>query len=76
MLDARGIGGPTLTKLAAAYDRLAAQRLRALPDMAGDETRIAIDEAVAQALGLPDFGILRELLSREPIVCVTMDRLL
>ena len=44
--------------------------------MAGDQTRIAIDNAIARTLDLPDFGPLRELLAREPIVCVTMDRLL
>jgi hypothetical protein len=44
--------------------------------MEADGTRIAIDEALADALGLPDFGILRQMLAREPIVCVSMDRLL
>jgi hypothetical protein len=76
VLDVRGIGGRRLTELATAYDRLASQGLRPLPDMEGDATRIAIDEAVAETLGLPDLGILRQLLSREPIVCVSMGRLL
>jgi len=40
-----------------------------------DQTRAIIDKAVAQALGLPDISILRTLLSREPILCLTLSRL-
>ena len=76
VLDVRAISEGSLARLATAYDRLATQGLASLPGMEADGTRIAIDEALADALGLPDFGILRQMLAREPIVCVSMDRLL
>ena len=38
--------------------------------MAADPTRKRIDAAIADALELPDFGVLRELLAREPVVCL------
>jgi len=38
--------------------------------MAADPVRARIDQAVSQALGLPDFSILREMLAREPVVCL------
>jgi hypothetical protein len=76
VLDVAALDKERLGKLAQAYDRLATAGLDALPAINGDGTRRAIDDIVAEVLGLPDFGILRELLSREPIICITMDRLL
>jgi hypothetical protein len=35
-----------------------------------------LDEKVAGILGLPDLAPLRELLAREPIICLTADRLM
>lgn len=63
-------------KLADAFDNLKAKQLLPFPHMANDPTRAAIDKAVANALGLPDFSLLRELLAREPIVCLSLDHLL
>jgi hypothetical protein len=54
--------------LAAAYDRLAQEPLRPFPELAEDPVRCSIDEAVSQALGLPDFTRLRKLLADEPIL--------
>jgi len=76
VLDLPHLSAKQRKALARAYDEFADANLLALPLMAGDQTRIAIDDAIAKALDLPDFGPLRELLAREPIVCVTMDRLL
>ena len=76
VLDIPRLSAKQRKALARAYDEFADANLLALPLMAGDQTRIAIDNAIAKALGLPDFGPLRELLAREPIICVTMDRLL
>lgn len=56
--------------LAAAYDRLCQQPLLPFPQMANDPVRAEIDAAIATALGLPDFSVLRQLLSREPVVCL------
>jgi hypothetical protein len=36
--------------------------------MASDPVRAEIDKVVAEALGLPDFSVLRTLLAREPII--------
>ena len=62
--------GPSLNALAASYDRLCDQGLRALPEMAQDAWRAEIDSAVAAALKLADFSTLRVLLAREPVVCL------
>lgn len=52
------------------YDRLAQATLRPFPEMEQDPIRQEVDATVAQALGLPDLTILRELLAREPVVCL------
>lgn len=73
VLDIRQLSEEQLCKLAAAYDEVCHETLRPLPQMAEDETRAKIDAAIADALGLPDFSILRKMLAREPVVC--MERL-
>lgn len=75
VLDVSSIGARNRGKLAQAFDKLADKPLLPFPDMGDDPVRAAIDESVASALGLPDFSILRHLLSREPILCLSMDRL-
>ena len=75
VLDVEGIGVRVTTKLAEAFDQLAERALLPFSHMANDPVRAAIDEAIASALGLPDFSILRQLLAREPILCLSMDRL-
>lgn len=76
VLDVHNLNARAKRKLAQAFDQLASQSLRPFPEMANDPTREAIDRAVADALDLPDFSILREMLAREPIICLTRDRLL
>jgi len=75
VLDVSTIGARNRGKLAQAFERLAERPLLPLPEMATDPVRAEIDAAVASALGLPDFGILRQLLAREPIICLSLDRL-
>ena len=70
VLDVTGISKEQKQSLAFAYDQVCNQSLLPFPQMAQDPTRKAIDDAVAQALGLPDFSILRELLAQEPVVCL------
>ena len=70
VLNVAGISEGQRQALALAYDQLGIQSLLPFPQMAQDPTRKAIDAAVAQALGLPDFSILRELLAQEPVVCL------
>ena len=76
VLDVFGIGARARKKLAQAFDALADRALLPLPEMANDPVRAAMDESIASALGLPDFSVLRQLLAREPITCLSMDRLI
>lgn len=76
VLDVRRLAPEAITGLARAFDRLAEQGLCPFPEMSSDPVRAEIDQAIAQALGLPEFGIVRELLANEPVVCVSLDRLL
>jgi len=68
--DFRVIQPDQLARLAAAFDELAGLELQPFPEMAQDAVRAGLDAAVADALSLPDFTILREMLAREPIVCL------
>jgi hypothetical protein len=74
-LDFSTINTKVRKELVHAFDSLGKDLLLPFPNMNCDPTRAAIDEAVASALHLPDFSIVRDLLAREPIVCLTMDRL-
>jgi hypothetical protein len=69
-LDVTALSAVQVDALVGAYDRLCREPLLPFPQMAQDPVRKAIDEAIAQALGLPDYNVLRDLLAREPIVCV------
>jgi hypothetical protein len=70
VLDVASLTKKQVKKLAAAYDEIATQRLEPFPYMATDKARAAIDAAIADALGLPDFSVLRALLAQEPVVCL------
>jgi hypothetical protein len=70
VLDVRALTQEQLQMLAAAYDRVCCSEIQPLPHMANDEVRAEIDAAIAQALNLPDFSILRTMLAREPVVCM------
>ncbi|MBI3895394.1 MAG: hypothetical protein HY313_05640 [Acidobacteria bacterium] len=75
VLDVWKIGAKRRQKLVAAFDELSSKPLLPFPEMADDPVRAEIDGAIASALGLPDFSILRQLLAREPILCLSMKRL-
>jgi hypothetical protein len=75
VLDIRAIGTRKRGELAKAYDKMSRLELAPLPYMATDAVRAALDEKVAQILGLTDLAPLRELLAREPVMCLTLDRL-
>lgn len=76
VLDVRKIREQQLKRLAGAYDGLAGKNVRPLLEMDIDPVRAAMDKAIAQALHLPDLSSLRELLAREPVICLALDRLL
>ncbi|MCU0496833.1 MAG: hypothetical protein MUF87_05725 [Anaerolineae bacterium] len=68
VLDLRSLSETQLDQFAAAYDRLMQEDLKPFPQIDRDPVRAAIDHAIAQALDLPDFSILRKMLAREPVV--------
>lgn len=70
VLDLAGLSAAQLAQLAGAYDQVCREELRPFPEMAADPVRARIDGAVARALGLPDFAVLRRLLAQEPVVCL------
>ncbi len=73
VLDVRALSAEQLTTLAEAYDRVCEQPLQPFPQMADDEVRAEIDAAIAKALNLPDYSMIRTMLGREPVV--SMQRL-
>jgi hypothetical protein len=70
VLDIRSLNDDQMATLAHLYDKLAEKELLPLPQMATDVVRAEIDKAFADVLKLPDFSILRTMLSREPVVCM------
>ena len=76
VLDVWSLSAANLNRLARTYDQVADNSLLTLAEIDCDTTRRAIDEALGEVLGLPDLSILRDLLSREPIVRLSLERLL
>jgi hypothetical protein len=69
-LDLSSLLEDQLNILSEAYDEVAGQPLLTFPEMDRDPARTRIDTAIAEALGLPDFSVLREILAREPVICL------
>ena len=70
LLNLRRLTPMQLGALARGYDRLRRKELLPFPRMAGDPTRIEVDRTISRVLGLPDLSPLREMLAREPFVCL------
>ncbi len=70
VLAVHGLQDEARRKLADAFDRLGDRTVLPFPLMAHDPVREGIDRAVGEVLGLPDQAALRELLGREPVVCL------
>ncbi|HRX71094.1 MAG TPA: hypothetical protein P5329_07965, partial [Candidatus Competibacteraceae bacterium] len=66
VLDVRALSDAQAARLAAAYDALCDRELQALAKLNIDPVRQAIDEALCQALNLPDLKPVREMLAQEP----------
>jgi hypothetical protein len=75
VLDVTGLDAGQRAALRDAFDQLADATLQPFSELEHDPIRAAMDEAVADALGLPDFSILRELLAREPGISASLDPL-
>ena len=70
VLNVEKLEASQLAILVAAYDANVADDLQALPHMESDAVRAALDTALSTALGWPDLSPLREMLAREPVVCL------
>jgi hypothetical protein len=70
VLSVGGLKAKQLTSLSKTYDNLCNKEILPFPHMAHDPVRKAIDEAISNTLGLPDIAVLREMLAREPVVCL------
>jgi hypothetical protein len=71
ILDVRMLEERKLQELSNAFDNLAMHELKPFSEIGTDSTRARIDEVITSVLDLPDISILRTLLSREPILCLT-----
>jgi hypothetical protein len=70
VLDIHALSQKQRSSLAQAYDQLSQEVIMPFPHMANDPTRQRIDNAIADILKLPHLSILREMLAREPVVCL------
>ena len=70
VLDVLALNEGQLDALNQAYERLAHQDLQPFKKIDQDPVRREIDKAICDVLGLPDVSSLRNLLAREPIVCL------
>jgi hypothetical protein len=75
-LDVLHLRPPQIARLARAYDKLANSNLDRLAALDADPVRLALDQAVSEAVGIPDIADLRRMLASEPVVSLTLDRLL
>ncbi len=66
VLDVRNLTKTQLQKLAIHFDKLSIQSLLPLAQLDVDPVRKQIDAAVCEALDVPTFAVIRELLVREP----------
>jgi len=72
VLDISHLTGEQLSKLAALFDELSSSNLKQMRFISNDPVRIAIDDAFSRTLNIPDVSPLRELLSNEPLICLTL----
>ena len=70
VLDLKSLSPAQVTYLVAGFDRLSAKPLGHIPEIATDPVRAEIDALFSKALHLPDLAVLREMLAREPVICL------
>ena len=68
ILDVRELSQEQLDAFDALFDEVAGYKFLRLPEMGEDAARAALDNGLAEILGLPDLGALRRLLASEPVV--------
>lgn len=57
-------------QLVSTYDNLSKQPLLTLPQMDHDPVRAEIDNCIVKVFETADFSVIRDMLSREPIICL------
>jgi hypothetical protein len=67
-LDVQSLPKDELHILAESYDQLCSEEMRPFPDVSQDLIRQKIDDALTDALHLPNISVLTESLAREPIM--------
>ncbi|OGP64311.1 MAG: hypothetical protein A2169_11075 [Deltaproteobacteria bacterium RBG_13_47_9] len=75
-LDITHLTEQQLSQVTDLFDSVSNLSLGQLESMSGDRVRIAIDEAFSRILGIPDLTPLRELLTFEPSICMSLDRIM
>ena len=68
VLDLRRLSTSQVQNLSRLFDSLATAEFERLPRMAHCPARRALDDGIAQILGLPDLSTLRDLLASEPVI--------
>lgn len=66
VLDVRSLSPKQLAALEIHYDSLSSEELQPLARLKTDSVRCKIDDAISNALRIPDLTFIRELLEREP----------
>ena len=69
ILDPRQLSSSQLQALSDLFDDLSDAEFERLPGMSDCAARAALDDGIAEVLGLPDLRGLRVLLGSEPVVC-------
>ena len=69
ILDPRQLSSAQLQALSGLFDELSDAEFERLPGMSDCAARAALDDGIAEVLGLPDLRGLRVLLGSEPVVC-------
>ena len=68
--DLRILSPQLLQQAVSTFDKISKYPLLTLPQMDGDLLRAEIDSCIAKSLEIPDFSVIRRMLSREPVVCL------
>lgn len=74
VLDLKALSRSDAKRLDSLWKRIQQKDFLPYPSIRNDSTRIEIDEYFSETLGLPKLDILREMLSREPVISMGSTR--
>jgi len=72
ILNPLALSNNQITEFNDLFERVSEKPFYPFSETQKDETRIAIDKGIAQILCLPDYGVIRELLSKEPVITLNL----